>query len=122
MNISRRIPISKNLLLKISSLILGYLLWSTLSSSTMCNYAISIPVYCYNQADNMRIDAPESIHITLKAARTFMRLIDPTSLAVHIDAHSLHEGKNYITLSNKELLLPQEISVSHYTPLLITKE
>lgn len=119
MNISHRIPISKNLLLKLSSLLLGYALWYALSCNTICTRTLTIPVYCYNQTEQHQTESPESIDVTLRAARSFMRLVDDSSLAAHVDVRTLGKGTNYITLSHKELLLPQEISVSHYTPLLI---
>lgn len=119
MNIKRNIPISKSLLLKISSLLLGYTVWYTLSSNTMVTQSVIVPVYCYNQKEHHTLETPEAISLTLKAPRSFMRLVDHTTLGVHIDAHQLHEGKNYLCLSYKELLLPQEIGVSHDSPVLI---
>lgn len=119
MNIKRYITIPKSLLLKLSSLILGYCVWYALSSNTSVEQTLTIPLYCYNQQENHTVQAPETIAITLKAPRSYMRLIDHNALAAHIDMHGLHEGKNYLCLSHKELLLPQEVTVTHYAPVKI---
>lgn len=119
MNVKHLI-ISKSLLLKACSLILGYMIWYTLSSHTICTHTFTVPIYYYNQDNQeLHINAPENINLTFKAARSFMRLIDYSSLAVHIDAQKLHKGENYVSISHKDLLLPQEIAVTHYTPLRI---
>ena len=93
MNIKQYIPVPKSLLLKLSSLILGYCVWYALSSNTTVEQTVTIPLYCYNQKDNHTIQAPENIVLTLKAPRSYMRLIDHNVLAA------------------------QEIAVSHYAPV-----
>ena len=117
MNVKQYIAVPKSLLLKLSSLILGYCVWYALGSNTTVEQTVTIPLYCYNQKENHIIQAPDNIVLTLKAHRSYMRLIDYNALAAHIYLHPLHEGENYLCLSHKELLLPQEIGVSHSAPV-----
>ena len=117
MTIVNILSANKKILLKAISLMLGYQLWLSVSSSLLISHTVTIPVCIYNQQEKQIIDIPESIKITLHGARRLLSLVNYNDVCAHIDGAALNTGTHYITLSAHHLLLPQEITITHYTPL-----
>jgi len=109
--------LTKNIILKCSSLILGMLLWLYISSLFTSTVWVDVPISFYNQTEETAIRAPETVSLQLAGYRTQLRQLDAQPLAIHIDAQTLHEGKNPLIIHRENLFLPDFISVVNYSPL-----
>ncbi len=102
--------------LKVSSLILGFLLWSTVSELFTRSLWVAVPLSFYNTNEGTKISAPETVNIELSGKRSHMKQIDKKTLALHIDAQSLQLGENHLTITREQLLMPPSISVATVIP------
>ncbi|MDR3550695.1 MAG: hypothetical protein P4L31_04735 [Candidatus Babeliales bacterium] len=116
MKISLKNHLMSNIVLKTISLLLGYAVWSILTTSHIATRWVDIPLAFYGDTTN-NIEAPEMITVALQAKRTDLRAIDTKTLAAHINATQLHVGPNLISLDNKTLFLPDSIKLVHYSPI-----
>lgn len=118
MAISIRAIVSNNLLHKSSALILGFLLWSQLTMLHQHTVTMTVPLCFYGaETSAFSLEAPETVTITLRGKKRDLATLDRTLLAAHIDASRLKEENNGLILSNKDLFLPDSISLVYYYPL-----
>lgn len=101
----------------IVSLILGSSIWYTASIDRPTQLQVSLPICFYEQNENQIIKAPSHAQVSLSAPRRLLYALDNNNLAIHLDARKLHPGKNCITLTHAELLLPKCIKLLDYKPL-----
>lgn len=102
--------------LKISSCIIGYLLWASLSDSHLSTIWVEVPLSFYNKHEKITIEAPETIQVELKARRSVLYNLEKANLAVHINAQELKEGPNCCVINQSSMLLPSFINVNTYKP------
>ncbi len=116
-----RTTFSSTLFLKATSLVIGFLLWSTINHLFTYSTWVTVPVCFYNSTDKL-IQAPESVAVELTGKRAHLRHIDKEALAVHLDASLLSPGTHKLSLSSEQLLLPSTISITTVIPhhLIIT--
>lgn len=119
-----RTIVLNNAPLKVISLILGYALWNGFSNQRIVEQEFKVPVCFYGEDAASEIDAPPTMHITLRGKRNNIRKLDTNTLAVHIDSDDLTHGSQEITLDESHLLLPEHIKLVDYVPsnLVITKQ
>ena len=116
-----RTTLTSPLFLKATSLVIGFLLWSTVNHLFTYSTWVTVPI-CFYNVDAKHIDAPESMNIELTGKRAHIRHINTDALAVHLDASLLSYGTHKCTISEKDLLLPPTISATTVIPhhLIIT--
>lgn len=102
--------------LKCIALVIGYTFWYIFGSSHTTTVQLSVPLCFYNLAAYHTISAPESILVKIAGKRSDIRAVAVDQLAVHIDAEELHDGRNLITITHHNLLLPECIKLVHYVP------
>jgi len=108
--------------LKVSSCIIGFIMWSILNESYRAHLTLAVPVCFYNVPETCSITSPEQTQVTLSGSHTQVRNIDEQNLAVHIDAQKLVEGRNVIDMTAQNLLLPADLSLVKYKPIQLTYE
>lgn len=108
--------IFRNIPRKIIALIIGYHIWLILGSWIPAYRWIEAPLCFYNTAENIQLNAPESVLIAVAGQRTTLANLDTCALAVHIDTHTLVDGNNALILSDHQLLLPPHIHVVDWSP------
>ncbi len=110
-----RSTVTSSIFLKATSLILGFLLWSTISNLFPRSIWIEVPV-CFYNTGSYKMRAPETINVELTGKRAYIKQINKDTIALHIDAQSLHSGDNLLTITQEMLLLPAAISVATVIP------
>jgi len=115
----------KNLLisnapLKVISLILGYTTWYLLGNILTETRWYTIPLSFDNLDTELLITAPKTIQVLLSGKRNFIKDIDTETLAAHINSAALKPGKQKITISHKQLFVPDSIKLIHYIPTKIS--
>ena len=108
--------IATNLSLKIVACIIGYALWATVSRHQQAQLSYTIPLCFYNVPPEWRINAPETIKVTLSAKRQFLGALRSDTLAIHINGHELCAGTQPIAIDSAQLFLPEPIKLLHYSP------
>jgi hypothetical protein len=66
--------------------------------------------------DGQQIQAPEQLLVEVQAARADLERLQNESIALHIDAEKLEQGKQTIAVNAQQLLLPDTFKVVHYNP------
>lgn len=102
--------------LKVISLILGYTTWYLLGNILTETRWYTIPLSFDNLNTELLITAPKTIQVLLSGKRNFIKNIDTDSLAAHINSAALKTGTQKITISRKQLFVPDSIKLVHYTP------
>lgn len=105
-----------NLTLKVLSLLFGYAFWSMISQSLAVTVSIPVSLSFYNVPQNIAVEAPETIKVTLRGKRAHLNHLDCATLAFHIDGTALHSGDNYVSLKAEQLFLPETINLLDYNP------
>lgn len=75
-----------------------------------------IPLSFHDIPEDLTINAPESVDITLHGKRVDFHYLDHDSLAVHIDASKLKKGENCIKLSEQQFFLPEPLKLLNISP------
>lgn len=110
-----RTTLTSPLFLKATSLVIGFLLWSTINHLFTYSTWVTVPI-CFYNVEAKQIDAPESMNIELTGKRAHIRHINTEALAVHLDASLLTYGTHKLSINAKNLLLPPSISVTTVIP------
>ncbi len=113
---SFRTALTSPIFLKASSLILGFLLWSSVCELFTRSLWVAVPISFYNNKDARKISSPETINIELSGKRSHIKHVDKKNLALHVDAQSLHMGDNHLAVTREQLLMPPSISVATVIP------
>jgi len=104
--------------LKIIAIICGYNLWLVYSNSLTTTVTLPLPLFVYNIPDQKQITFPDSINVTLRGTYQDLRSLDD-QIGFHIDAATLPEGKNSLSVAKTSLVLPRTLSVLHCNPSFI---
>ena len=110
-----RSTLTSSLFLKVSSLILGFGLWSIMNDLFTQSKWFTIPV-CFYNTESHHIKAPETVTLELTGKRAHLKRISSDTLAVHVDAKSLQQGDNLLRITHDLLLLPQTLAVTTVIP------
>lgn len=108
--------ITTHTFLKIISCIMGFFMWYCVSSSRTIIRTIKLPVYFDNIKNDIKIQAPESIQLTLSGTRSLIRASYNTG-ALHFDSSELPPGKKLLHATYKNFLLPSTVKVLNCMPI-----
>lgn len=107
-----------NLTVKITSLIIGYSIWSFFAQSYVVHEWLSIPVCFYNTQDKVIKSTPEFLKIKLAGKRSDLALCN--NLAFHIDAKSLTLHEQIVMPNETSLFLPTSVKLLYCNPLKVS--
>lgn len=108
--------ITNNLTLKVVSLIMGFTFWFVWSDKQPATYRVDVPLCLYNIPEHAEFKAPESVKVELSGKLKDLYDLDLNNLAIHIDGATLHEGNNQCIVSNEQLLMPDDVKMTHCAP------
>ena len=112
----RNMLATNRLVQKVSALTIAFFCWSHLTIVQQQTITINVPL-CFYNVENTLLEATETISLILRGKKGDLTRLDYTALAVHVDASQLQTGKNGIIITNKDLFLPDMISVVNYNPM-----
>ena len=107
-----------NKAIKVTSLIIGYSLWSFLGNLYTIKIWKKVPVCLYNVAEDICIEAPEIINVCISGKRDDLACC--SDMALHLDACSLTIGKHIICPDEMKLFLPNSVKLVHCKPCTIS--
>jgi hypothetical protein len=91
------------------------LLWLKYSNP-LVQYSLQIPLSFYHVDEQQKISSPEYVTVLLQAQRSDLYLTDFAESAIHIDAQQLKKGMNQIFITEKDICLPEAMTVLNYSP------
>ena len=107
---------SRNIPLKVISLLLGFTFWYIFGNSHTTTAWITIPLCFYNIPKQTTIKAPESLSVKVTGKRSHLRTLDTNELAIHVNTEKLHTGKNLLSIAPETIFLPESIKLVDYCP------
>jgi hypothetical protein len=114
--------VTNNLVLKIISLIFGFLLWYIIGQAFTTTMWLTVPVCIDDAPDNFIIESADIIKIHVAGKRADLRNLNLTSLAFHVDAQKLVAGTNRLAITAEKLFLPESIKLLNYSPLVFSAQ
>jgi hypothetical protein len=115
MNIKKRMK-NNNILLKLASLMFGFAFWYLCMHHTTGYQQLLVPLSFHDIPNNVVIDAPETVAITVRGNRAVFHTLDREVLVFHINASNLNKGENTIRLSDQPLFLPEQLRLLNCSP------
>ncbi len=102
------------------SLITAFILWSdlTLSSSRIKSTSVTIPIEYIMNTNKLAIigEKPVTVIVKLNGSVSDLNRIQPDLLKATIDLRKAAVGENTVSISNKNVILPQGISLTDADP------
>jgi hypothetical protein len=103
--------LTTKLTLKTAAFILGFSFWYILSQFRAIELSYTVPLIFYDNKTHV-LEAPETVTVCLKGYKSDFYNLDLNELAVHLNAKLLHEGKNFVQITEKHFYL---VKLSWYT-------
>jgi hypothetical protein len=88
-----------------------------MSGSHTITQELVVPLCWYDIPHTLDLEAPETMVITLTGTKKQLLSLNTHELAIHINAHDMIPGKNYIAITRENLFLPESIKLVHYSPV-----
>lgn len=107
---------SNNLPLKVASLACGFIFWVIFGAQHNTTMTLNIPLCFYGQPEGYRVEAPESIQVTLRGKRADLYDLEIDNLGLHINSDEMKAGDNIVIPTGEKLFLPPHIKLSHWNP------
>lgn len=119
-----RAMVFNNVLLKMVSLIIAFMLWSFLMLERKSEVTLNIPIRIENVPDNLVIvePPPPDIRVAVRGSRTQLRSINEALMPYRIDLAGFRAGETTIDVIPDKINLPRGLRIVHVNPTKITIE
>ncbi|MBT3456195.1 hypothetical protein HN446_03975 [bacterium] len=104
------------LLLKVIALIYAYFLWLMISQSFFTTLKLDLPIIFFDIPKNIIASGPEFLNINVSGRRFDLRDFISHGPSFNISAKTLSNGANIYTVSQEDILLPEEVKLVDYNP------
>ncbi len=111
----------KKLFLKCCALLFGYSLWLGFTEHHKIQKTISVPLTFFNVLDDIKIEAPETVQLSLYGTRRALANAHYKA-SIHCNAAQYTQEKQILTLHNQQIFLPKNVRLLHCIPSTITLE
>jgi YbbR domain-containing protein len=111
-------PISKNLGLKITAVLLSILLWVFATSRGLSEIVLDVPLEFKNippRLELMYYDV-KAVSLNIKGQERLIRTIRPTDIRVWIDLTKAKKGEGIYAINKNNIRLPLTVTVKNITP------
>lgn len=109
--------ITKNIGLKISSLVVAVLLWFFVILSGRVEISMDIPVTFVNVPPKLEVfDAPDTVSVDIKGQERILRSLKKNEVSAVIDLRDAKAGRAFFTLSKNNIRLPKNLIVTGIDP------
>jgi len=111
-------PISKNLGLKITAVLLSILLWVFATSRGLSEIVLDVPLEFKNippRLELMYYDV-KAVSLNIKGQERLIRTIRPTDIRVWIDLNKAKKGEGIYAINKNNISLPLTVTVKNITP------
>lgn len=109
-------------ILKVSSLIFGYLFWLIIAQNQSVSTTKEIPIYFYGLNKSLKIkNAPEAIKTTISGKRLDLSNFNVHENSAHVDASEIAEtGSISVEVKRENIFLHNNYKLINYWPSSLT--
>lgn len=109
-------------ILKVSSLIFGYLFWLIIAQNQSVSTTKEIPLYFYGLNKSLKIEnAPEAIKTTISGKRLDLSNFNVHENSAHVDASEISEiGSLSVEVKRENIFLHNNYKLINYWPSSLT--
>lgn len=109
-------------ILKVSSLIFGYLFWLIIAQNQSVSTTKEIPIYFYGLNKSLKIkNAPEAIKTTISGKRLDLSNFNVHENSAHVDASEIIEtGSISVEVKRENIFLHNNYKLINYWPSSLT--
>jgi len=113
--------ISNNLVIKVLSLAVAFILWFLVTAQKPVEQEFPIPLLFKNIQSGLTIARPhpEKINISLAGSRMILRKFDKQKVAITLDMQNLKEGPVVVTNFTSYLEIPDGLSLTRISPSVV---
>ena len=115
---------TKNLSLKLISLLLGFIIWQAVSSEQGIELTFSIPIELRNLPEGFEV-IKESVHqadVRLRGTAEILRSLSPQDISIAVDLSGAEPGERVAYLTPSDVTAPFGSRVMRVTPALLEIE
>jgi len=104
--------------LKLLSLLIAFLLWSTYTSEPRVEVGYDVPVEFVHLADNIEVgpDVPLRVHVRLRGRPIALRRLSPADITVRVDLAGRSAGEMVYRPTADQLELPLGVELVSISP------
>jgi YbbR domain-containing protein len=109
---------TENLGLKISAVLISFLLWFFITSKGQSEMTVNIPLEFKNVPANMGIveTSAQSVSVTVRGHERLMMNLKPSDIRVYADLSRVAKGEDVFFVNKEDIKLPYALSVRNITP------
>ncbi|MBI5740167.1 MAG: YbbR-like domain-containing protein [Nitrospirae bacterium] len=117
----RRDFLTKNIGLKIASLILAVTLWFFVILSGRSGIVIDIPVMYVNIPPELEVvDFPKTVRINVEGQERLLKGLKQDDISAEINLQDVKTGRNFYSLTSENIKLPRPLNVTNIEPQTIS--
>ncbi len=112
---------SKNIWLKLMSLLVAIALWFFVIISSQTQTIIEVPIIFVNMPQGLQvIVAPDTVSVGLEGYKRVVEGVDKDDVTVELNMSDAKRGRNIFPLSEKNVKLPGSLTVNSIFPQTIS--
>lgn len=111
-------PIFKNIGLKISAVLLSFLLWIFATSRGMSEISLEVPLEFRNIPPGLELISYDvkTVSLSIKGQERLIRTIRPTDIRIWVDLSKAKKGEGIYAINKNNIRLPLPVTVKNITP------
>ncbi|NWF52681.1 MAG: hypothetical protein HXY47_06315 [Nitrospirae bacterium] len=113
-----RHPIFKNIGLKVTAVLLSFLLWVFATSRGVSEISLDVPLEFKNIPNGLELMyyGVKVVNLTIKGQERLIRTISPADIRVWVDLSKAKKGEGIYAINKNNMRLPLTVTVKNITP------
>lgn len=113
--------LTKNIVLKVASLIMAVILWFFVILSGRSGLMIDIPVMYVNTPPELEVtDFPRTVSINIEGQDRLLKNLKENDISAVVDLRDAKTGRNFYTLTPENIKMPKTLEVINIDPQTIS--
>ncbi len=109
--------LSRNIELKLASLILAIALWFFVILSGRSEITLNIPITFQNLPSELEIiDSPQTVSISIEGQKRIIKNLKQNEVSSYIDLEGAKAGRSFFTLSKDNIEMPKTLIITNIDP------
>jgi len=109
--------LTKNLELKIASLVIAIALWVFVILSGRSNMTLDIPLQITNLSEGLVVvESPKTVRVNIEGSKNLLKTLDTGDISAIIDLSDAGPGRVFFNLSRSNISIPKTLVVRNIEP------
>ena len=109
--------ITRNLWLKVTSLVLAVMLWFFVVSKGLSVVVIDVPIGFKDIPANLEVvDSPKTIGVTIEGQERLLKKLRQEDIRAIIDLSNVKKGKTFLSVAPDNITVPRTLTVNEISP------